>query len=252
MESIETLRQIARPMVFQTGVRQAPFSLAGTWFMAGYRRTVFAVTARHVVRDHPANQLLLFPTDASTEVLRVSEWWNVADEENDQDRSDVFVASIDFAHLSKRTQGRSRLVHLDPDASTQWFEDRHTSMLFLCGYPSSINEADYEHSRAMTRQVLLAGSYTGPSITDGVHSLRLDNPLGLDFNGLSGAAVYSLRHELHGDSKPRFCGMAIRGGASAGVLHFLEASVILQVLGLAAARSQSRRPPFRRKASAAL
>jgi hypothetical protein len=227
-------------MVFDTQAPAAPYSLAGTWFMAGYKSVVFAVTARHVVRDCPVERLVLYPTNATAERLRISEWWPIADEEGDEDRADVFVASLEFRHLSRRARRSTRIIHLDPAGNAEWFTNRHTSMFFLCGYPIAINEADYDRSTAQTRQVLLAGNYVGPSITDGVHQLRVDNPLGVDFNGLSGSAVFAAPHELHQRTPPRFCGMALRGGAAASVVHFLESSVILQVLASAAARRLNR------------
>lgn len=231
MLGLDHLRQCARPMVFETGIEGAAFSIIGTAFVVGFHRALFVVTARHVVRDLPVHRLVLYPSDRSKNGLRLSDCWYVEDDDNEPDSSDLFLVRAELTKVPKSIRRSSHLLHLTPPQVSDWFKDRHSATFFIFGYPMVVNEADYAKSQINTQQIFLHGTYVGPSMADRCHELLLKNPLGLpDFNGLSGSPVFCLRNEIAAPTQPTFCGMALRGGASSGRIHFLEASVILLAL----------------------
>jgi len=251
MLELDHLRQCARPVVFETGIPDAPFSIAGTAFLVGFHRTFFVLTARHVVGDWPVQRLMVFPSDRSKQGLRLSEWWHVKDDENEPDSSDILLVRAEVRDIPKSIRRSSHLLHLTPPNVTEWFEDRHNSTFFIFGYPTAVNEADYARAQIKTQQFFLHGTYIGPSVAHGCHEVRLQNPLALaDFNGLSGSPVFSLRSEIAIPRQPTFCGMALRGSASSGRIHFLEASIILLALQ-EAIDTQQRLAPGRRWAAKA-
>lgn len=239
---MDRLRRCARPVMFDTGNAQAPFAVKGSSFFVGFRNTMFVVTARHVVGNFEPHKLLFYPTSDTEHPVRITRWWRVEDSANDPDSSDLFLARTDFQHLPKRVQSDARLIHLDPPGAVAWFNERAESLFFLCGFPSDRNEADYEGAAANLGQVVLHGRYTGPGPAYGTHQLRIENPLGVDFDGLSGSPVYSLHTEFGATrSSLRFCGMAIRGTARSSLLYFLEADVILLALNEAVETSAAAR-----------
>ncbi|MBW8365592.1 MAG: hypothetical protein K0M39_13680 [Rhizobium sp.] len=231
MLELNHLRQCSRPVVFETGIPSAPYSIAGTAFLVAFHRTLFVITARHVVRDHPVNRLRIFPSDRSIEGLRLSDWWHIEDPKNDPDSSDILLIRADLTNVPKSIRKSNHLLHLTPPSVSEWFDDRYISRFFLFGYPSATNEADYAHSKLQLQQFFLPGRYVGPSIAHNCHELLIENPLNLsDFNGLSGSPVFCLRNEIAISRQPTFCGMAIRGSARSQRAHFIEASTILLAL----------------------
>jgi len=231
MLELNHLRQCSRPVVFETGIPGAPYSIAGTAFLVAFHRTLFVITARHVVHDHPVNRLRIFPSDRSIEGLRLSDWWHIEDPKNDPDSSDILLIRADLTNVPKSIRKSNHLLHLTHPSVSEWFDDRYISRFFLFGYPSATNEADYAHSKLKLQQFFLPGRYVGPSIAHNCHELLIENPLNLnDFNGLSGSPVFCLRNEIAISRQPTFCGMAIRGTASSQRAHFIEASTILLAL----------------------
>lgn len=230
------MRLCARPVMFATGAKVAPFSIAGTCFWIGYRRNIFVITARHVIRDWPPSKVLFYPPDGGGRPLSLLKSWNVVDTTLDNpSRPDLTLFHADYSDIPRPARKNARILMFDRPGIARWFEDRHCSSFFLCGYPHTMNEADYSASRALTAQVFLEGRYLAPSTENGVHQLTVANPLGIDFNGLSGAPVFSLRHEIAAPAVPKFCGLAIRGSASSAIIHFLEATPVFLALDEAVA-----------------
>ena len=226
------LRACARPVVFETGLSTTPFSMAGTAFLVGFDRKIFIVTARHVVREHPPDRLLIFPTDGAPKPLTISQWWRIEDEEDEPDDSDLLLIQATVKGLSSALRRRSQLIHLTPPDASRWFPLRYTSRFFTFGFPTHLGSVDYDGKNIKPEQVFLEGNYSDAATTGNhVHAIRVRNPLALpSFDGLSGSPVFSLENVIGRGGPPTFCGMALRGGTGAGVVHFLDAAVIMRAL----------------------
>jgi hypothetical protein len=218
-------------VAFHTRIPEFPFGVAGTCLLIGHRGRVFVITAKHVVRDCPIEQVVIFPAEGSTKGLPIPQYWRVLDETEDADRSDLLIMRAEISPLPKPILAAMRLFRLTPERTTEWFDDRFSSKFFVVGYPKAVNSVDYEVSTIKLAQVLLEGSYVGPGISDGCHEARFLNPLAIpDFDGLSGSPVFSVANVIGPAAAPRFCGIALRGGALGGQIHFLEAELVRHAL----------------------
>lgn len=205
--------------------------------LVGYKRSLYVVTARHLVQSHPIERLVVFPADGSRKPLRFSQWWNVADADDRSDIDDLLILRADISAIQPEDRRNAHLLHLTPPDAAAWHEDRHTSRFFLFGYALEGSEVDYAQQRIHTGQFLLPANYVGPSAALPCHELKVENPLKLnDFNGLSGSPVMALPIALGTGSVPRFAGLAVRGGAEALKIHFLPAEVIMAALKQAEAQ----------------
>ncbi len=210
------LRGCAHPVVFETGIAEAPFSVAGTAFVVGFESLLYVLTARHVVRDWSKEQIAIIMSAAGERLALRTRWEirfhteDAPSDENDDD-SDLLIYRADLEGISPETRRSNHLLHLTPPNASSWFETRDESLFFLFGYPTHANGPDYEQSKVVKNQYLLHGQYVGPSITDGCFEIQVKNPLNLStFAGLSGSPVFSLR--TSGEPiQPTFCGMALRG-----------------------------------------
>ena len=231
--NIRRLRRCAHAVVFETGVRATPFSVAGTAFLVRFHNSLFLLTARHVVLNVPKEHLAII-VSPSGERLRLRERWNIRVEGGEHDESDLVIFRTDPSGLSTKTRRSNTLIDLTSTNVADWFDDRDTAVFFLFGYPKTVTEPDYERSKVDKNQTLLHGSYIGHSIVDGCFELSVQNPLALpSFDGMSGSPVFSLSTVLWGRAQPKFCGMALRGTTGSGRVHFLGSETILNALSAA-------------------
>lgn len=233
-------RQCARPVIFETGSVDVPYSISGTAFLVGYRQRLFAVTARHVVGRQPIDNVLIFPSDRARKPLSVVQWWQLPEDPNDPDRVDLLVMEADIRRISGNDRRTSHAFEIE-SLPTDWFGARFSSTFFVLGYPTEHNEVDYDALNINTKQYLLKGTYRGVTTTADCHEVSVENPLGLaTFNGLSGSPVWCLPAGLGVRMAPVFCGVAIRGTASSKIIRFLSSFVIRSMLAEAASSPSPR------------
>ena len=153
------------------------------------------------------------------------------DDPDDLDATDLVLLRIDARTLSRKELARSHVINLQELHNSNWYAIRSTSTFFLIGYPKTLNFLEYETLQAKTTQIMLAGSYKRPSVSEGCHELDVHNPKCLkSFDGLSGGPVFCVRAEIGISNPPKFCGMILRGGAEANRIHFLGTSTILMAI----------------------
>jgi hypothetical protein len=226
-EAIARLRLIARPVMFWTDAEDAPVGVGGTMFIAGLGRSLFLLTAKHVVGSCPVEKLLLLPCDGAQTPFHVARHWNVEDPLGDSDTADMFVMRTALAPLPPAIRNASRVLNLNIPSVWDWRGHAADSTFFVFGYPKSLTVVDYDDEKVDTSQALLAGRYVGPSLSDGCHALQMATPAEVEsFDGFSGSPVLS----THPERGTRFCGIAIRGSAASGRMHFISSEFVMDVL----------------------
>ena len=234
------LRRTARQLVFRTGVDSTPVSLGGTCFLLGYRDRLFAITARHVVKDAVPEELLLATSEDSWIPARVLEQFNPSDEISGA--LDLVVYDLDVRHFIAKHRRNSRAYNLLATESN-WSATRYQSNFFFFGYPLVHATVDYgsRTTRAESQQWFLQATYQGSSELPHCHKLRLLDASGIgDLNGLSGSPVFACRSIIGTTAQPQLAGILLRGTAASGLVHFLEVEALRTVL-----EEILRRPPRR-------
>lgn len=229
MKAVGKLRHSARPVLFETGLTLYPHSICGTAFLVEYRSSIFAITARHVVRSHPAEKLHIRPSDKSTTSIPFSRWF-VLPLNEDHDLSDLYVIRVDANRMHRADKKALNILYI-PAHGHDWFSARASSRFFFFGYPVESAEVDAKRDTVLTQQYIVAASYVGPSLEQECFELSFDNPLGLtDLSGMSGSPVIAMRSALFSEDLPVFAGMILRGSVSSGRVHFLSSSRIVEAL----------------------
>lgn len=232
INAIQRLRRIARPVIFRTGLPETPVSIAGSAFVVGLGPSLYVLTAAHVVADYPAHQLLVLPCEGATDVFHISHSWKVEHPFADQDATDLLIMRVTMDRLKRRIREQARVLDLRTEVG-HWFEDRFSSTFFLFGFPKQFNSIDYDREEIDLSLAFLQANYVGPSHADECHEIKCYNPLGIEsFDGarFSGSPVFAMRNDIGRTAPTRFCGMAIRGGAASGRIHFLGVEVIRAAL----------------------
>ena len=106
--------------------------------------------------------------------------------------------------------------------------------MFLIGYPEEHQLVEYEREEIINQCWVLHGQYAGLSQAEYCHVLKISDSRNLStFSGFSGAPVFAWSESPESCLEITLCGMALRGTANPGLIHFLDRSVLLDVLHLA-------------------
>lgn len=224
------LRQTARQMVFRTGEQSTPITIGGTYFLVTYRERLFAVTAKHVVRDCVPEQLLLSTSDNHWIPARVIEQFNVSNDGSDA--LDLVVYDLDTRHFIAKHRKNSRAYNM-PLVDPIWMQRYYECGFFFFGYPLSRARVAYGMftTQATNEQWFVTATYQRRSEVEHGHVLKIANPHCLDgLDGLSGSPVFAYQNLIGVEAKPFFAGVVLRGTASSGLVHFLEGSVVRTAL----------------------
>lgn len=225
------MRETARPVMYRTGVNQAPMSTAGTCFLAGYRGRLFIITAAHVIGHAEPSQIVVCASDGTDMPMQIGNAYGVENLPDDEYEIDLKVFETSLAGLPKRDRENGRIIFLDKPGIAEWQSARFTAMFLLCGHPSEINGVDYELRMVQTNQAMLVGQYKDVGTQLNHHFLSVANPLGFkNFKGFSGSPVFSLEFRLGAEPNGRFCGIALTGSADNGLVQFLDSQIIIGVL----------------------
>ena len=229
-DQLIALRKTARQLVFRTGINGTPVSLGGTYFLLGYQDQLFAITAKHIVKDALPEELLLTTSDESWIPARVIDQFDSSDESSGA--LDLVVYRLDVRHYIAKHRRNSRAYNLLP-TEPNWLTGRLLSDFLFFGYPLMHATLDYgsRTTQAESQQWFLRGAYQGPSELPNCHRLSLLDPLGIsDLNGLSGSPVFACHRVIGMPTRPVFAGILVRGTATSRLVHFLEVRAVKAVL----------------------
>lgn len=244
MSELIGLRLVSRPLHFHTDIPEAPVSTWGSCFLVGFRGRVFVVTAAHLIKNLDSSFVAVFPHSEATKALRLRNGFKW--QRGRMDEYDLIVYEVVLEYLSAEDRARSNVLRLDATEAIVWRANAFTSLFFFSGYPSELNDVDYDEGLINTQQVLMSGQYIGPSVAQPtIHQIKVRNPTKLRaFGGFSGSPVLALDSKLGDRNVISVAGMAIWGSSKSGMVHFIESAVILELLTMAIHYWGGNMPPY--------
>jgi hypothetical protein len=227
--SVQDFIHSAKPLMFENGDPDFPYSMQGTCFLAKVAQRAYAITAAHClvgrtlesvrIRMHPG--VLQF---MRLNPLRCPIHW-------DGDREDLAIFEIQRDSFSPKDFLSRNFLSLEQLRFEPFVLDE-ASILAAAGYPSELNTITYESYSIMTQANSFDGRYCGPGEESGCSKIRI-NSLGSlsDMDGLSGSPV--LRFTPLGESRyrPHFAGILTRGTSQSGLGRFINAPYVYAALG---------------------
>lgn len=233
-DAVTRLRLCAKPVMFETGIDDAPYAGIGTCFLVSLQGHLFLVTAKHVVDGNSLDQLVVFPNDETDVSIPFSEAFSIANRDpTDPDYSDLVLARIHLSNLKLADRSRLHTIDLEK-ASDSWRTAPSDHRFVFFGYPSESREIDYNGYRIVTSQRFLVARLAGASPASYCYELDVEDFNGVeDMNGLSGSPVFSWPRRIASHFHPSFCGMVLRGTRESGKVHFLDAALLRKALEIA-------------------
>lgn len=202
-------------MLFENDDSMFRLSIRGTSFLAACRGRVYAVTAKHNVNDFAANQYRIPACFGSNYMLPFEQPFTA--QLHHEDFEDFVIVPI--------RESATPIEDFDPSCAspveTTGINWPAVKTVRIAGFPTELNDLNYEIGRIEYQPVLLAAEVLAAPNSDGIGTVKVfDIGTLKSFDGLSGSPVY--------DGK-RLIGIVLRGSqdtAVSQVIHFLDSRVL--------------------------
>jgi hypothetical protein len=224
----EMLCSCARPVVFETGVEDAPHAVFGSSFLVGYRRRVFVITARHVLQPEAQTHALCVRSPTGRLLTLTDVFFAPASSVPD-DWADLAAVEVDLTRVCG-DMGETRIFPIT-DQPDDWMAMRHVSPFILVGFPNEHTYVDFETGEIVEGLVEMQGNYVRPAESPFLHEIAIQNPPPLEsYSGFSGCPVFTLKYSIGAAAIPVLCGVAVQGSVASGIVRFIEMSVLVDLL----------------------
>lgn len=230
-KSVERLLSISKPILHDMGVEETQYAGVGTCFLAQYGENGFLVTAKHVLNGYDAESLAVFPNPETPISIPFNQFVQIANVDGyDSDYADITILRIDSGTLEVSPGSEVPVLNLG-GYNAKWRLHKDLEKIIFFGYPTDDRSVDYENYLVKSNQRLIEGKYIGPSVSQHCHNLQLDDIGSISsLDGFSGSPVFVLEKTRAGQDKPHFCGMMIRGTATAKTAVFVGGEVIYEII----------------------
>jgi hypothetical protein len=197
------------------------FGGAGTVFFARYESRLFCVTSRHVLEGSNRARIRIEESDGSFRFLTPRGWWTQRERSVDFKDLSIGEVAADAAALAQidAIQLDHATIHAGISALNR------DSELVVIGFPSELQDIDYDQRVITNHRILLNARYRGQSFEGHrwVHGLETINRAGLkSLDGLSGSPVMGRMAR----GRWGLAGVAILGYVG---MHFVESSILLEM-----------------------
>jgi hypothetical protein len=202
----QDIKQAVRPVLFQSDVEEAPYSIGGSLFVIAFEGRCYGLTCWHVLGDGGVNHLFVAQGPVVAKGARpapISKVARIAATETDlQD-----IAVVCFSDEIRPDFFGGTAYVIGPKAvGTSDAANR----LRVYGYLTEKSSVDYDAASITGGFCDLQFTNLGPTSSDPVLRQALATYAGHNISkldGISGAPVYD-------DTEGRLCGMAVRAGLS--------------------------------------
>ncbi|MBL4571855.1 MAG: trypsin-like peptidase domain-containing protein [Gammaproteobacteria bacterium] len=199
----------------------------GSSFLVAHNEYIYALTAKHVVEkngvDYHHARILIPNAKIALPFTNVF-LPSFPDYENREELEDFVIYKTNSELFSEES---------DVDLFA-WRFDTFTwpaskleigAQILIAGFPANDDRYDWKNNKILERLVISIGVLNESELGKGIYVLELD-PSESTFGGLSGAPLFC-RREGH----VYFIGLAIRGSAGSGKIHFIGSEFIRSAFG---------------------
>jgi hypothetical protein len=200
---------------------------SGTCFRIRYRDRLFIVTARHCIdgRHIDLSKALVDAGGPERSYLPLAAWHLLDVRRNDTggedtDRGDIAVFEVDLASMTDEEIHETPALEVERYVAPSHFYPGHR--LLVEGYPSALQEMDYDQHRWVRDSRKIEARYDGPSQYAGISRLSyLTTEDASTLDGFSGAPVFAFEKVDASTARVGFVGMMIR------VAYFIRSEFIV-------------------------
>ena len=238
---VKELGDCVRPIIFENEEEEFdkyPYTVGGTCFLLEYGRKMFAVTAKHVLKNlnYKPKEVRVPPyVEDMTHFLPIfKSYANDIYETDGKDYADIIL--LEIARDKLHSGWKSRLKPYDYAMnSIAPLDFRGSSKLLIKGYPKQIleqNYADHDEKHMQFQALTITGNYLEESKdSEGCHLFKFDDLTDIvpSSDGMSGSPLFHV-FQKNKESVARLAGMYIRGDDEKNTGLFISEKIIKQML----------------------
>jgi hypothetical protein len=222
----QTIAPYCRQLIVHTHVEAFPYQLYGSATLIKYKNRHFALCTGHQADQFQPDDISIYIP--STEVIISASRLFIPDNKDFADDSDNFDVRIFEFETSNYTIPNLNYRFFPVRPQDRWKPESEIRLLAF-GFPSILQDVDYEFPRISASVVCATALYDGRTNAAFLHRLRMDREETVSSDGMSGGGVYF----LGGSSGPfriGFAGLILRGSDTSNYLHFLDSNRIIEYL----------------------
>ncbi|WP_437587804.1 hypothetical protein [Sorangium sp. So ce1000] len=208
-----------------------PYWFGGTCFLVRYLNKLYALTAKHVLKNMDPNAIRIPRRPDSRTFLTLTKLWTgKIDDPEDTDYADWAIVAAE--EPGEDASGDPIVPPLDLDAITPVSFSRPPEgcKLAIRGYPIGLSRVSYDEQRLKWQAFAGSAMYVAPTSWKHCHTARFDDVSGIDnIDHMSGSPVVLVCPQ-GSKSVIYFAGLAVRGTKESGLVHFIDAKVIMTAL----------------------
>jgi hypothetical protein len=234
MRTPENFCKCVHALVFETGLPEVPWTVAGSGFLVEHQLRFFLLTARHALRPDALHPICIKAPSGKTMAIR--DVFYVPAEDASDEFFDLAILEIDRQQAIRECRD-ARILPL-AIATGDWKGSMFASEFLVVGFPNEHSWVEYELREVAMGLVELRARYAGPTASEAIHELRVFEPPPLQsFSGFSGAPVFMWKRHMGAESQLLLCGMAIQGTIESALVRFIDVSTILELLNVRCERA---------------
>jgi hypothetical protein len=228
-ETLPSIRDCVRPLVFETDMEDFPYRISATCFLCRYRGRHWVITAKHCLRATDGKDVRIACNPRTKSFLPLATMHMASVDHADDDHADVAIFEASPERLSSEEQGALKFLDLDQ------LESGHLRLtkgddIINPGYPDDLNSVDYDAQKIVEQRYCPGCVYDGETTDDHIHFLRYEPLEHVNrLSGMSGSPVFFLKRHA-GWVYCSLAGMLIRAVPESRVGRFISAGVIVEML----------------------
>jgi len=234
--TVDQLLMCAKPLFFDTNDEEWSYAFGGSGFVAAFGGAQYVITARHCFENEnkwQPEQLRCGLDTNSGDFLPISFLIriNMPGVLESDKFCDIVFFKIDSSLTTAAQLHALHPVDLETCARMQPINlEAGKSLLALKGYPTVLNQINYEDRKLPARPYSITGTYAGAAPFPKGHLMKFhDVSLVAEHDGLSGSPVFLFSTQP--DLEFRFAGMHVRGGEfNRQIGCFIDAQVLFKAL----------------------
>lgn len=236
---VKELGDCVRPIVFENDeFDDYPYTVGGTCFLIEYDRKIFAVTAKHVLKNlnYKPEEVRVPPyVEGMTHFLPICKSYaNSIYETEGEDYADIILLEIarDKLHSGWKSRLKPYVYEINSIAPLDF---QANPKLLIKGFPKKIpgqNYVDHDEKHMQFKALTITGNYLGESKdSKGCHQFKFDDLTDVvpSSDGMSGSPLFRVSQN-NKESIARLAGMYIRGDDEKNTGLFISSNIIKKML----------------------
>jgi hypothetical protein len=221
--------KVSYPLIWEDELEGYEYGIAGTGFLALYRRRLFLVTAKHCLREGPCNNLRVACNPKTKTFLPLQALHRASTPAEDSDFADLAIFEAKPGLLTSEEQRGLHFLDMR-QLALGWRLLEVGDRLTTPGFPKGITYVDFDNAKLVEQRYVPSGLYEGPTDDAHIHRIRFPELNQVEsIDGMSGSPALFVKNfpEAHYYG---CAGMLIRGGTDALLGRFIELPVIVHAL----------------------